>query len=501
VVTDLPTQKASEQKALPDGASGLWLVQVYPPAPDGMPAAAREVTDFVHVGREPGLDHRLHVPDQAMSRTHFRMVRSGAVTILEDLGSTNGTFLNRERTSSCAVTVNDVIRAGDSLFVVTEQKPTPRDDLRHRGVVVCNAEMFQVFERADKAAVRKTAILIVGETGTGKDLLAQHIHTWSGRPGRFVPVNCAAIQEGIAEASLFGAKKGAFTGAENSEGWVQHAHRGTLFLDEIGDLSEPVQAKLLRFLDNLEVVPVGSHDAVKVDVRILAATNRAGATGTLGGTLRPDVRARLEDEVLYLLPLRARRDEIVALAWAAVLLGRRFPLEMLNTDFVHELLLYSWPRNVRQLFKAVGRCVAHSKGPKAPLSLSLLAEALAEPVSPGPTCPSEDASAPRLISGQAIDPSTPLGAGHRPLDSARGRPSTPRLCSGQAIEPDPGATCVEPPPGSAVEIGPPPDELLAMLVETDYNVSAVARRLGRHRMQVYRWIRRAGIKLPEGRQN
>jgi len=421
------------------GESRYWLVQAYPPSPDGYPAACVEVVESLVVGREPALDGRLLVRDQAMSRTHTVLYRKEDQLHLQDQKSTNGTFLNGDKVGSARILHQDVLRCGDTLFVVAEGEPQPRPDLRKKDIVVCSEPIARAFKRAEEVSHRRSTLLIVGETGTGKDVLAGHVHFLSRRRGKFVAVNCAAIQEGLAEALLFGSKKGAFTGAEDSEGIFSAANSGTLFLDEIGELSPTSQAKLLRFLETHEITPVGATGPVAVDVRIIAATNRADGSGSIGGTLREDVRGRLEDDVVLLPPLRSRKEEIVPLVWHTLKQESKAPEELLGADFVQELLLYSWPRNVRQLVKAVRNCVSHLGPDGRQFELSLLDELLVAPAS---------------------------------------------------------AATDGPAAGVSWDKAPTRDELIELLDAARHNISEVARRVGCHRMQIHRWMKRYDIKSP-----
>ncbi|HET9930979.1 MAG TPA: sigma 54-interacting transcriptional regulator, partial [Polyangiaceae bacterium] len=186
--------------------------------------------------------------------------------------------------------------------------------------------------------------------GTGKELVARAIHAWSGRTGPFYAINCATLSASIADAELFGYRRGAFTGAGQGHlGHFRAAHGGTLFLDEIAELSLESQAKLLRALEQREVLPIGEHRAVAVDVRVVCASQTELERAVAQGQFRADLRARLSGHTCVLPALRERREDVPALFLA--LLGRytagRVPA--LSAKLVEALCLYSWPNNVREL--------------------------------------------------------------------------------------------------------------------------------------------------------
>jgi DNA-binding NtrC family response regulator len=213
--------------------------------------------------------------------------------------------------------------------------------------------MRDLFVQMERVAPAPVDILIRGETGTGKELIAKEIHGLSQRnAGPFVAVNTAAIAESLAESELFGHVRGAFTGADaNRQGFFEQAQGGTLFLDEIGDMPLPAQGKILRTLQERTIQPVGSSRTIAVDVRIIAATHQDLEVAIADGHFRQDLYYRIKGVELHVPPLRTRHEDIILLAqfFLNSLIGKLPRLPSLATDAVDRLLTYSWPGNVREL--------------------------------------------------------------------------------------------------------------------------------------------------------
>jgi len=226
-----------------------------------------------------------------------------------------------------------------------------------KAFVFCDPRSRQLLTQLDRIAPTGASVLIVGETGTGKELAARHIHDCSGVTGPFVAVNCAALSETLADAELFGHESGAFTGANHARaGWFEAANHGTLFLDEIGDMPLPLQLRLLRVLQERQVVRIGSRRPVSVDVRIIAATNVDLEAAVEAREFRRDLYYRLNVASVRVLPLRERREDILPLLNHFLEIYRRqldLPAAGFTPAAAEALRAYSWPGNIRELENVV----------------------------------------------------------------------------------------------------------------------------------------------------
>jgi transcriptional regulator with GAF, ATPase, and Fis domain len=248
------------------------------------------------------------------------------------------------------------------------ERAAARSGCRAPQIVGASPPMRDVFEMVARVAATRSTVLIQGETGTGKELIARAIHAASPRAGRpFVPVDCSALAEGVLESELFGHVKGAFTGAMlDKRGLFETAHAGTCFLDEVGEITPCVQAKLLRVLQEHEIKRVGGTDSFGVDVRVIAATNRDLSSLIAGGRFREDLFYRLSVVTLQVPPLRDRREDIPLLA--AHFLGKYAaasarPVGAIAPEAMARLIAYDWPGNIRELEHAVERAVALTTSP------------------------------------------------------------------------------------------------------------------------------------------
>ncbi len=250
--------------------------------------------------------------------------------------------------------------------LLTENKEL-RDELvgkfRFDNIIGDSPQLKELLQKVEKVAIRNTSVLITGESGTGKELIAQAVHYNSPRKGkRFVAINCGALPENILESELFGTKKGAFTGAtENRQGLLEAADGGTLFLDEIGNLPMNVQKTLLRFLQEQEFLRLGDTKPIKVDVRVISATNSDLLAEVKTGAFREDLYYRFNVVNIHLPPLRERRKDIPLLAAHFIKLqNEKFGTQIrgLSPEALQTACDYTWPGNIRQLRNVIEACMA-----------------------------------------------------------------------------------------------------------------------------------------------
>src|SRR5499426_751804 len=261
-------------------------------------------------------------------------------------------------------------------------------DRRYRLVAGNSAKFNSAISGAKKAAGSKSTILLLGESGTGKELFARAIHNWSERKDRpFIAINCVGLSKELLESELFGYEKGAFTGASQlKRGKIEIGNGGTVFLDEIGDISEELQAKLLRFLQEREFERVGGTQLIRVDVRIIAATNRNLETAVKEGRFREDLFYRINVVPIVLPPLRERKEDVQALAQFFM---QRFSDESkksfteISQEALEALMGYDWPGNVRELANVIERAVVLGQPPTIQI----------EDLSPGIVAPEAEVNA------------------------------------------------------------------------------------------------------------
>jgi two-component system response regulator HydG len=246
-----------------------------------------------------------------------------------------------------------------------------REQLRTRpgfgGLIGLSERMQRVYKTIQKVSQHEYPVLILGESGTGKELVAKSVHYSGARKDRtFVPVDCSSLVATLIESELFGYVKGAFTGAlHGKQGLLETAHGGTLFLDEIGEMPVDLQSKLLRVLQEREVKPVGSTERRKIDVRIIAATNRDLEAGIKDGSFRQDLYFRLNVVQVKLPALRERKSDIPLLVTSFLdkFSDPQRPARTISEDAMRRLIAYDWPGNVRELENAIERAVALGSGP------------------------------------------------------------------------------------------------------------------------------------------
>lgn len=319
------------------------------------PVATAETTWLVHEPTLFGRDESCHapLPGDETSRQHAEAVRDGLLWMIRDLGSTNGVYVNGVRVGASVLSFGDIVRLGEWIGRVVHGSPDSMpepSEFRCEHGLVAGPIMGPVLATAARGARTDLPVVVQGETGTGKELMARAVHAWSGRSGPFLAINCTALPEALAEAELFGYRKGAFTGADRSSlGHFRAARGGTLFLDEVTDLAPALQPKLLRVLEQHEVIPVGESVAQDVDVRIVVATQVPLRDKVRERGFRADLQARLDGVTIVLPPLRERIDEVPYLFdwFLRKHCGGSPPA--VEPRLIEDLCLYSWPSNVREL--------------------------------------------------------------------------------------------------------------------------------------------------------
>jgi transcriptional regulator with AAA-type ATPase domain len=398
---------------------------------------------------------RIAVTDVEASRRHLRIRRSEQGWQVEDLGSRNGTVVNGERVQIAALADGDLVEAGGAMLMFLDGsrrgcEPEGRDPSDPPGAEptatspasavyrTLSVELERRLRQIRKIAPSVVPVLVRGETGTGKELVARAIHDASGRSGPFVPVNCGALPRNLVESELFGHRRGAFSGAtDDSEGLVRRAHKGTLFLDEIAELPPDSQVALLRVLQDGEVRPVGASEPTRVDVRVVAATHQDLRRRIANGMFRQDLYGRIAGFEVTLPALRDRREDL-GLLIAAILprLCPRPELVTLHKQAARALLRHPWPLNIRELEQALRAALALCDGGQ--VRLEHLPAAI------------RDHKPPAALADDSADA------------ALRGR-------------------------------------LIALLREEHGNLAAVARAMDRAPIQIRRWCRRLGIDLAQFR--
>ena len=403
------------------------------------------------VEAEGGRRLDLRLPSTTVSKSHALLVRSGDAWFLKDAGSRNGCYLNGKRVTYALLHDGDLIEAGSVFLRYRAALPASPaaaanlDSEHHtpeaQRFMTLLPPLADALDGLARIARTQVSILLLGETGTGKELLAAGAHALSSRPGPLVAVNCGGLAPALLESQMFGHLKGAFTGAHrDNPGLIRSADGGTLFLDEIGDLPLPAQAALLRALQEREVVPVGGTRPVTVDLRVVSATHRPLDELCLRGEFRSDLLARLSGYRFTLPPLRERIEDLGVLIRDIL---RRLDVPgagqaRLSVPAARRLLSYSWPLNIRELLQALSVAVALAEG--APIEPAHLSE--------------------RLLAA-----AIPLA------------PQEEDLSSQEDLE----------------------MRLVSLLEKHRGNVSEVARTMRRSRTQIHRWMQRFGLNPDEYR--
>jgi transcriptional regulator with AAA-type ATPase domain len=390
------TESPSSDRALEATPRPQLFVQLGPDLARCAPSRHQlEGVDEVRLGRGRGRSATrsreagrvvltLELEDGLASSRHAVLRREGRAWQISDLASKNGTVVDGVSVTQTGLADEALIELGQTVLLFRDRVPvgfrTAADlydaetDAPLPTLATFHDPLREIFHRIVRLAQVSVPVLLQGETGTGKEVVAQAVHRLSQRPGTIVAVNCAAIPTSLVEAELFGHKRGAFTGSSNERvGWIRSAERGTLFLDEIGELPLALQAAFLRALETGEVVPVGADRPISVDFRLVSATNRDLSIEVDAGRFRADLLARLGAMAVTLPPLRARREDLGGLVRAV--LRRLVPLPQalpgLRRDAARALLAFDWPGNVRQLVQVLSQALALREG-DAPIGLEHL---------------------------------------------------------------------------------------------------------------------------------
>jgi transcriptional regulator with PAS, ATPase and Fis domain len=411
------------------------------------------VGDELTIGRRAPDDtgpgkHALVLNDTLVSGQHARLRRVAGGYEVEELGSKNGTWVDNVRLEG-----RDKLRDGALVFIGNhvavfrlasplEVEAIKAELVDPLGPVATTSPALAVAcDRLRRLAASSSELLIMGETGSGKEVYANAVHAASGRRGRFVAINCAAIPRELVESELFGYRQGAHSTAHQAKpGLIEEAEGGTLFLDEIGEMTGEAQTKLLRFLQDRELTPLGATRPRRMDVRVVAATNRtASAAGKGPAGVRDDIVARLGAAPIQLPPLRSRIEDLGALTAHFL---RATPNVKFEQPAFRALCLHGWPLNVRELEKIVTTAAVLAAG-SAPIAL----RDLPDPIARALAAPA--ASGARRVSGPS----------------------------------------------------PTPAQLEELLRRYEGNVADVSRELGKHRAAVWRWIKKFGLGPHKFRRN
>lgn len=316
-------------------------------------------------------DNDIVLLDNTVSRHHISIEMTSDSYLLKDLGSTNGTYINGLKVKEAYLTPGDVIKIGNSEieFTAFDEKvrvePSPHTTFGE--LVGKSRKMRQIFGLLEKIAPSLATVIIEGETGTGKELVAKAIHGASNRADKpFVVFDCSAVAPTLIESELFGHEKGSFTGAiKQRKGAFEAAFGGTVFLDEIGELTLDLQPKLLRALEQREIKRVGGNERIPLDVRVVCATNRDLRNEVDEGNFREDLYYRLSVVKVHLPPLRERPEDIPLIIKKFLEHGRfnRLPngelkVRRVEDDALKMLQRYQWPGNVRELANVIERVVS-----------------------------------------------------------------------------------------------------------------------------------------------
>ena len=438
------------------------------------------------IGRGEGCDVR--IDHRALSRRHAVLHRGPPVTV-RDLGSTNGTRIAgelRQGGDAVAMAGADSFHIGPFSFVLVTNAPRDERSMSGRDVLrVVDPTPRGVPALVKDVAASKASVLVLGETGVGKEVLATTLHQLSGRTGALTRINCAALSESLLESELFGHEKGAFTGAGAQKiGLLESADGGTVFLDEVGELPVSIQAKLLRAVEHREVVRIGSTRPVQIDVRFVSATNRDLPAEVAAGRFRRDLFFRLDGVTLVIPPLRERRGLIGPMALRFLADARPQPGQppRLAAEVLAALEAYAWPGNVRELKAVIERAVLLARGGELGVRHLTFAQRSAAA-----------ATAPPPVGGPAAATEPPPVGGPAAVAPANAAPVRAAPVAGAAVA-APATAALDEPPLDFLDDEQRADRarLIVALDECAGNQTRAARKLGIarttlvHKLRLYR---------------
>jgi transcriptional regulator with GAF, ATPase, and Fis domain len=436
----------------------------------------------IRVGARQG--NEVQLSDSGVSGLHFEITLEDRGYRLKDLDSTNGTFVAGLRVNDIYIKPDTVIQVGSTKLRFQPLSESVEVELatdgRFGGMIGDSVKMRQLFARLEKIAPSNATVLITGETGVGKELVAEAMHEMSPRSkGPFVVLDCGSIPQNLIESELFGHERGAFTGATSAHAGVfERAHGGVVFLDEIGELPLSMQPKLLRALERKEVRRIGGSKTIHVDIRVVAATNRDLGVEVNRGRFREDLYYRLAVARVHVPPLRERSEDVPALIEHFLEITPGAQGTTLAPETIELMRKHDWPGNVRELRNVIERAVLLSESPMSKTGLR-----------GGQSSASTGGSA-------QVEPPTPI--------------TQPEVKKSEASVPTPAASD-EPNAMRVVVDTQTPFKVLKqemiseferryitqLLEEHGNNISSAARAAGIDRMSIHKMLNRLGLSSPK----